>query len=80
MMIVGFRQPVVSLVYLIAVGLLSLHLGHGVSAAFHSLGLKNATWRPVIDRFAKGFAIVIFLGYASIPTAVLLGLGKEFVN
>lgn len=80
MMVVGFSQPLVALFYILAIGLLCLHLSHGVSAAFQSLGLKNKTWGPFLDRFAKGFAIVIFLGYASIPTAVLLGLGKEVVK
>jgi succinate dehydrogenase / fumarate reductase cytochrome b subunit len=80
MVIVGFRQPLVSMFYIVAVGLLCLHLSHGVSAAFQSLGLKNKTWGPLLDRFAQGFAVVIFLGYASIPAAVLLGLGKELVK
>ena len=72
MMVTGFQQPVVSLFYIIAMGLLCLHLSHGVSAMFQSLGLKNKTWEPVIERFACGVALVIFLGYASIPSAVLL--------
>ena len=64
----------------VAVGLLCLHLSHGVSAAFQSLGLKNKTWGPLLDRASAGFAVVIFLGYASIPVAVLMGLGKEIVK
>lgn len=80
MMITGFRQPLVSVFYIVAVGLLCLHLSHGVSAAFQSLGLKNKTWGPLLDRASIGLAVVIFLGYASIPVAVLMGLGKEFVK
>jgi succinate dehydrogenase / fumarate reductase, cytochrome b subunit len=80
MVITGFRQPLVAVFYIVAVGLLCLHLSHGVSAAFQSLGLKNKTWGPLLDRFAKGFAVVIFLGYAAIPAGVLLGLGKELVK
>lgn len=72
MMVTGFQQPVVSLFYIIAMGLLCLHLSHGVSAMFQSLGLKNKVWEPVIERFACGVALVIFAGYASIPIAVLL--------
>lgn len=77
MMITGFSHPLVALFYIVAVGLLSLHLSHGVSAAFQSLGLKNKVYGPLLDKGAKVFAVVIFLGYASIPAAVLLGLGKE---
>lgn len=80
MMVVGFSQPLVSLFYIVAIGLLCLHLSHGISAGFQSLGLRNKTWTPILDRVAKGFAIAIFVGYASIPTAVLFGLGKEVVK
>ena len=76
MMVTGFQQPLVSLFYIVAMGLLCLHLSHGVSAMFQSLGLKNKTWEPVIKRFACGVALVIFAGYASIPVAVLAGILK----
>jgi succinate dehydrogenase / fumarate reductase cytochrome b subunit len=76
MMVTGFKQPVVSIFYLAALGLLCLHLSHGVSAMFQSLGLKNKVYGPAIDKFAMVAAGVIFLGYASIPLAVLLNLVK----
>src|SRR5437773_7439616 len=62
MMIVGFRVPFVSGFYILAMALLCLHLSHGVSAAFQSLGLKNQVYGPLIDRFAKTVAWVMFLG------------------
>ena len=78
MMVTGFRQPLVSGFYILAMALLSLHLRHGVSAMFQSLGWKNKTCTPLIDCFAKVAALVIFIGYISIPLAVLLHLiGKE---
>ena len=79
MLITGFRHPLVSMFYIIAVGLLSLHLSHGVSAAFQSLGIRNADWTPFLNRLARGFAVAVFLGYASIPAAVLLGLGRDAI-
>jgi len=80
MMIVGFRQPVVSGFYLLAMGLLCLHLSHGVGAMFQSLGWKDRRYGPFLDRFAQAVASVIFLGYSSIPVAVLLGYGKEVLR
>ena len=77
MMVTGFSQPLVSGFYILAMGLLCLHLSHGVSATFQSLGLKNQAYGPLIDRSARAAAWVIFLGYISIPIAVLLGYGKE---
>ena len=80
MMIVGFHQPVVSGFYLVAMGLLCLHLSHGVSAMFQSLGWKDRRYGPFLDRSAQAVALVVFLGYSSIPVAVLLGYGKEVLR
>jgi succinate dehydrogenase / fumarate reductase cytochrome b subunit len=80
MMIAGFRQPLVSGFYIVAMGLLCLHLSHGVGALFQSIGLKNKAWGIWIDRFGRVASWAIFLGYASIPIAVLLGYGKEIAR
>ncbi|PYI81894.1 MAG: succinate:quinone oxidoreductase [Verrucomicrobia bacterium] len=77
MMIFGFRHPLVSGFYVLGMALLCLHLSHGVSAMFQSVGLKNAVYQPLIDRFAQIAAWMIFIGYISIPVAVLLGYGRE---
>lgn len=76
MMIIGFRQPVVSAFYLFAMALLCLHLSHGVSSMFQTVGLRNRAWGAVIDRGAQVGAAVIFAGYGSIPLAILAGLLK----
>jgi succinate dehydrogenase / fumarate reductase cytochrome b subunit len=77
MMVVGFGSPIVSLFYLLGVGLLCAHLSHGASSMFQSLGWKNATYRPILDNGALVIAALLFLGYSSIPIAVLLGFGRE---
>jgi len=80
MMVLGFQKVWVSVFYLIAQALLFIHLGHGLSSMFQSLGLRNHVWWPRISCFAKVASLVIFLGYASIPVAVLAGLGGEHVK
>lgn len=81
MVIVGFRNPFVSLFYLLGVGLLCLHLSHGVSAMFQSLGLKTTAWEPVITKASDVIAVLLLFGYASIPLAVMFGIiGKEVVK
>jgi succinate dehydrogenase / fumarate reductase, cytochrome b subunit len=77
MMVVGFKQPLVSLFYIIGVGLLCLHLSHGVSSMFQSLGWKNKYYGRFLDRFARIISWVIFLGYVSIPVSILAGILKE---
>ncbi len=74
MMVAGFRQPLVSSFYLLAMFLLCVHLSHGLQAAFHSLGLKNRAWAPALTAFGYVVAGAIFLGYASIPLAVMTGI------
>jgi succinate dehydrogenase / fumarate reductase, cytochrome b subunit len=71
MMVVGFSSFLVSGFYIVGVALLMLHLSHGVSSMFQSLGLNNKRYGRLIDRFALGAAILIFAGYISIPLAVL---------
>jgi succinate dehydrogenase / fumarate reductase cytochrome b subunit len=74
MVAIGFSNPLVSGFYLLSMLLLCLHLSHGISSMFQSLGLRNALWRARLDKVALVLGIVIFVGFASIPTAVLVGL------
>lgn len=74
MVVLGFRQPLVSVFYLVAVGLLCLHLSHGIRAMFQSLGWVTHHCRPFLDKAAPFVAIVLFVGYAAVPVAVLLRL------
>ena len=67
----------VPLFYIISMALLCLHLRHGISSMFQSLGLRNALWRSRLDAVALVLAIIVFVGFASIPLAGLLGIGIE---
>lgn len=72
MMIAGFTNPWVSAFYIISMGLLCLHLSHGVSSAFQSLGIRNGANVKAIHRAARIAAVVIFIGNCAIVLAVLL--------
>ncbi len=76
MMIVGFQNPVVSLFYVLGVGCLCLHLSHGISAMFQSLGWKKYSYGQCLDSGSKWISVLIFLGYSSIPLSILAGLIK----
>jgi succinate dehydrogenase / fumarate reductase cytochrome b subunit len=80
MIVLGFQIPAVTGFYLVAMALLSLHLGHGVASMFQSLGLRNHVWWPRIALMARVLSLVIFVGYASIPLAVGLGRGGDYLN
>jgi succinate dehydrogenase / fumarate reductase cytochrome b subunit len=76
MMVTGYRQPLVSGFYVLGIALLSLHLSHGISSLFQSLGLSNRYYGRLLDKLAMVLAIAIFVGYVSIPAAVLMGFVK----
>ncbi len=81
MMVAGFSVPWVSLFYLVGVGLLCFHLSHGIQAMFQSLGLRSAAYAELVAKASKVIALVLFLGYASIPTSVFVfGHGKAYLK
>ena len=73
MVILGFQSPVVSLFNIVAVGLLSFHLLHGIDSLFQTLGWRSARWSGALHKIALVFCAVYFLSNLAIPGAVLLG-------
>lgn len=76
MMVTGFSNIYVSLFYIVGVGLLCLHLSHGASAMWQSMGWKKRSYGPCLDRAARWGSVLIFLGYISIPLSILFKLVK----
>jgi succinate dehydrogenase / fumarate reductase cytochrome b subunit len=76
MMVYGFQNIYVSGFYVIGLFLLTLHLSHGSSSLFQSLGFNNQKLTPRLALGGRIFAWLLFAGYTSIPIAVLLGLIK----
>ena len=72
----GFGVWWVSVFYVVAVGLLCVHLSHGLSAMFQSLGFKTKSTEKLINRFACTASWLLFIGYVSVPLAVLIGFVK----
>lgn len=73
MVILGFQNRVVALSYMVAVGLLSLHLLHGFDSLFQTLGWRSARWSGALRKLTMVFCAAYFLGNLAIPGAVLLG-------
>lgn len=74
MVIAGFSNIPVSIFYIVSMAFLCLHLSHGVSSMFQSLGLRNRTWRKRLHPAAIAYGWVVFLGFISIPVSVMTGL------
>jgi succinate dehydrogenase / fumarate reductase cytochrome b subunit len=76
MVLSSFKDLVVSLIYVVAMGALLLHLTHGIQSSFQTLGLNNERTIPVIARTGSLMAYVLFIGFVSIPIIILFGLMK----
>jgi len=76
MMVEGFSNVYVSAFYVLAVGILSYHLAHGIVSLVQTFGLKNEKWTAGLQRVAVIYCWAYFLLNAAIPISVLAG----FVN
>jgi succinate dehydrogenase cytochrome b subunit len=74
--IASFQHPAVAIFYVIANVCLAFHLYHGIWSMFQSLGLAHPAYTPWIKKTSAVFAIVIGIGFCSVPIAVLAGFLK----
>ena len=72
----GFQVWWVSVSYIVAISLLGLHLRHGLWSMFQTLGIHQPQYTARLQTTALVIALLIVLGYISIPISVLLGLVK----
>jgi succinate dehydrogenase / fumarate reductase cytochrome b subunit len=72
----SFMNPVISLIYVGAMAFLAFHLSHGLSSLLKSLGFNDKRYNAILQYVGVILATLIFLGYASIPLAVLAGVLK----
>jgi succinate dehydrogenase / fumarate reductase cytochrome b subunit len=70
----GFAIPWVAIVYIVSMVALGLHLFHGAWAAFRTLGVAQPSPSPLKRNVATLVAVAVWLGFTSIPLAVLTGL------
>lgn len=74
MVIQGFRQPGVSIVYILSMLVLAMHLSHGISSVFQTLGINQPKYNRVLRALGPVLGWALALGFMSIPVSVLLGL------
>jgi succinate dehydrogenase / fumarate reductase, cytochrome b subunit len=75
--VLGFLQmPWYSILYIIAVLLLGFHLNHGFQSAFQTFGWNHKRYFPLIQKIGTVYAIIMALGFASMPLYFLLGGGN----
>ncbi|MBM4455420.1 MAG: succinate dehydrogenase cytochrome b subunit [Verrucomicrobia bacterium] len=76
MVVVGFSKPLISGFYVLAMGLLFFHLRHGAASVFQTIGIRDRALSRLIENASWALAVILFVGFSSIPVAVLLGVWK----
>ncbi len=74
LMVEVFRNPFYVLFYIVCMVLVGMHLRHGISSAFQSLGLMPRTWAARILRAGATLALIVGVGFALIPVYIYLFL------
>ncbi|HTW50003.1 MAG TPA: succinate dehydrogenase cytochrome b subunit [Acidobacteriaceae bacterium] len=71
--VAGFQVWWISAWYIFSLILLGFHLRHGIWSMFQSLGFNHPRHTPLLKQAALWIAILITVGYISIPVSVLAG-------
>jgi succinate dehydrogenase / fumarate reductase cytochrome b subunit len=71
--VAAFAVWPIALFYIVAMGALCLHLSHGIWGMLQTLGWSNAGNEATLKAVSRGVAIVVFVGFTSVPVAVLAG-------
>lgn len=67
-----FQQPLWVAFYVICMGLVGLHLRHGIASGFQSLGLDHPLYTRRLTAWGIVLAVLIAAGFAAIPIWVYL--------
>jgi succinate dehydrogenase / fumarate reductase cytochrome b subunit len=70
----SFNQWWLVVLYVAAMFALAMHLYHGTWSMFQTFGANNRRWDPIVRRTAATVAIIVFLGFISVPLGVLGGV------
>jgi succinate dehydrogenase / fumarate reductase, cytochrome b subunit len=74
MTVYGFRNVGVSIAYIVAQLFLGLHLSHGISSTFQSLGWSSPRFWPTLRAIGLTLTAIVVIGNVSMPVAVMLRL------
>jgi succinate dehydrogenase / fumarate reductase cytochrome b subunit len=73
-LVIGFQVKWVAVVYVVVMLVLCLHVYHGAWSGFQTLGLNHPRYNRYRRPLALGLALVLFVGFASVPIAVMAGI------
>ncbi|MGQ9819141.1 MAG: succinate dehydrogenase cytochrome b subunit [Candidatus Kapaibacteriales bacterium] len=73
MVVLGFKNPIISVAYIVGVILVGFHLDHAIQSMFQTLGFNEKHYFPTLQKSSISLAWIITICLVSIPISVLLG-------
>lgn len=67
----AFKNPLIAVVYIVSMGMLFMHLQHGLFSFTQSLGLSHPRYAQKARVIAYALAAIVAAGFAAVPVAVL---------
>jgi succinate dehydrogenase / fumarate reductase, cytochrome b subunit len=74
MITLSFKNILISGAYIAALIALGLHIYHGAQSLVQTFGLNSDKSLSCVENAGRGMAVLLFLGYVSIPVAIIAGL------
>ncbi|MGA2296157.1 MAG: succinate dehydrogenase cytochrome b subunit [FCB group bacterium] len=72
MVVKGFQNPLITILYIIGVILLGFHLNHAIQSAFQTLGFNHPSYTPKIIAGSTILSTIVVIFFISVPIACLL--------
>jgi succinate dehydrogenase / fumarate reductase cytochrome b subunit len=69
----NFNQWWLVAIYVAAMAALALHIYHGTWSIFQTFGANSRRWDHLIRRSSATLAVIMFVGFVSVPIGVLVG-------
>ncbi len=74
--VIGFQNTPIAISYIVAMALFCMHLAHGVTSMFQSLGLNHPKYNGLFSKAGPVIALLVFVGNVSMPIACLTNIIK----
>lgn len=74
MLILRLSSPVNALIYMAAMAVMGLHLCHGVTSVFQTVGLNHPKYNFIFRSLGPLVGTILSVGFMSIPISILLGI------
>ncbi len=74
MLVTSFSHGLTVFIYVAAMVALCFHLFHGIQSFFQTMGWNSECSLPLFSKLGKVVAVIVLIGYGSIPVAILAGI------